>query len=314
MAKIQSPSGDTQFFQTTETQKQFERSLQGEKVTISQGVKEASILQEAPIRTDLQALYNEFKDKLLHPDQPTQRECQRFGCVSEDPVASFRAIRQFWGLFPDQWVCKRLLAPPSPPPKIWVHSYFVEPGSTIQYINPNWVGVNQSSDPQMSWIIEGIYDPGTGDYAFPFYGDDDTLPSFDGNIVVNQYRNPTPSAIGYIKNNWYNLEIRVDNWFPTNGIGGDLTGGNIGVQISNGASVPNPPGPPSNYNYLNNTTSQSYNIPTTNTGSSDPATWRKICSLVADLRVYAYVPFLPSGSSYTCGFWLQNYRFTNLYP
>jgi hypothetical protein len=73
VAKIFDPSGETEFFEVTELQQAFEKELKtGEKVTVSAGVKEASILREAPIRSDLAGLYQEFKDRILNPYVPPQ--------------------------------------------------------------------------------------------------------------------------------------------------------------------------------------------------------------------------------------------------
>lgn len=81
MAKIFDPSGETEFFEITELQQAFEKELKtGEKVAVSAGVKEASILREAPIRADLAGFYQEFKDRILNPYIPPQPPVNRFVC------------------------------------------------------------------------------------------------------------------------------------------------------------------------------------------------------------------------------------------
>ena len=81
MAKIFDPSGETEFFQITELQQAFEKELKtGEKVTVSAGVKESSILREAPIRADLVGFYQEFKDRILNPYVPPQPSAFRAIC------------------------------------------------------------------------------------------------------------------------------------------------------------------------------------------------------------------------------------------
>ena len=81
MAKIQSPSGETEFFQTTELQQAFEKELKtGEKVSIAPGVIEASFLREAPIRAELSYLYEQFRDRILNPYDPFQPPAPFFQC------------------------------------------------------------------------------------------------------------------------------------------------------------------------------------------------------------------------------------------
>lgn len=83
MAKIQSPSGETEFFQITELQQAFEKELKsGEKVTVAPGVIEASFLREAPLRSEYIEAFQEFKDRLLNPYVPPQSPVQRFNCTA----------------------------------------------------------------------------------------------------------------------------------------------------------------------------------------------------------------------------------------
>jgi hypothetical protein len=83
MAKIQSPSGETEFFQITELQQAFEKELKtGEKVLIAPGVKEASFLREAPVRAEYTEAFKDFKDRLLNPYVPPQPSVTRFVCTS----------------------------------------------------------------------------------------------------------------------------------------------------------------------------------------------------------------------------------------
>jgi len=81
MAKIQSPSGETEFFQTTELQQAFEKELKtGEKVSIAPGVIEASFLREAPVRSEYLQAFQDWKDKLYNPLSPTQPPVPLFRC------------------------------------------------------------------------------------------------------------------------------------------------------------------------------------------------------------------------------------------
>jgi hypothetical protein len=82
MAKIQSPSGETEFFQTTELQQEFEKELKtGEKVTIAPGVKEASFFREAPVRAEFTEAFQEFKDRLINPYVPPTPPVKRCICL-----------------------------------------------------------------------------------------------------------------------------------------------------------------------------------------------------------------------------------------
>lgn len=83
MAKILSPSGETEFFQTTELQQAFEKELKtGERVTIAPGVREASFLREAPVRAEYTEAFQEFKDRILNPYIPITIPVDRFKCAS----------------------------------------------------------------------------------------------------------------------------------------------------------------------------------------------------------------------------------------
>jgi len=82
MAKIQSPSGETEFFQTTELQQEFEKELKtGEKVTVAPGVKDASFLREAPVRAEFTEAFRDFKDRLLNPYVPPTPPVKRCICL-----------------------------------------------------------------------------------------------------------------------------------------------------------------------------------------------------------------------------------------
>ena len=83
MAKIFSPSGETEFFQITEIQKAFEREiLTGEKIEIIPGAKEVTILREAPIRAEFGTLYEQFRDKVLNPVDPFQPPAINLTCLA----------------------------------------------------------------------------------------------------------------------------------------------------------------------------------------------------------------------------------------
>jgi hypothetical protein len=82
MAKIQSPSGETEFFQITDIEKAFEKQLKtGEKVTVVPGVKEASFLREAPVRAEYTEAFKDFKDRLLNPYVPPTPPVKRCICL-----------------------------------------------------------------------------------------------------------------------------------------------------------------------------------------------------------------------------------------
>lgn len=83
MAKIVSPSGETEFFQITELQAGFEKELKtGEKVSVVPGAKEASILREAPVRSDWVLAFQQYKERVLNPINPIQPPVKRFFCQS----------------------------------------------------------------------------------------------------------------------------------------------------------------------------------------------------------------------------------------
>jgi len=83
MAKIFSPSGETEFFEITELQKGFEKELKtGEKVAVAPGVREASFLREAPIRAEYVALFEQYRDRTLNPIDPYQPPVNRFFCTA----------------------------------------------------------------------------------------------------------------------------------------------------------------------------------------------------------------------------------------
>lgn len=83
MAKIQSPSGETEFFQTTELQQAFEKELKtGEKVTVAPGVIEAGFLREAPVRSEYLQAFQDWKDKLYNPVEPFQPPVFRVNCTA----------------------------------------------------------------------------------------------------------------------------------------------------------------------------------------------------------------------------------------
>jgi len=82
MAKIQSPSGETEFFQVTELQQAFEKELKtGEKVAVAPGVIEASFLREAPVRAEYIEAFQEFKDRLINPYVPPTPPVKRCICL-----------------------------------------------------------------------------------------------------------------------------------------------------------------------------------------------------------------------------------------
>ncbi|NBZ96574.1 MAG: hypothetical protein EBR40_09150 [Proteobacteria bacterium] len=93
MAKISGPGGgETEFFQITELQQAFEKELKtGEKIAVIPGVKEASFLREAPIRSELQKQWENFKDRVLNPPVPPQPEVPRPIC----PAVFFNANSSF---------------------------------------------------------------------------------------------------------------------------------------------------------------------------------------------------------------------------
>jgi len=91
MAKIQSPSGETEFFQITELQQAFEKELKsGEKVSVAPGVTEASFLREAPVRAEFAQAFQEFKDRILNPYIPPQPPS--FRCICNKAIITRTAL------------------------------------------------------------------------------------------------------------------------------------------------------------------------------------------------------------------------------
>lgn len=83
MAKIVSPSGETEFFQITELQSAFEKELKtGERATVIAGAKEASFLREAPTRAEWVIAFQQFKERVLNPVNPIQPPVNRFVCTA----------------------------------------------------------------------------------------------------------------------------------------------------------------------------------------------------------------------------------------
>lgn len=81
MARVFSPSGETEFFEVTELQAGFEKELKtGERVTIAPGARDASFLREAPVRAELSQLYEQFRDRVLNPPDPFQSPAPFFQC------------------------------------------------------------------------------------------------------------------------------------------------------------------------------------------------------------------------------------------
>jgi hypothetical protein len=98
MAKIQSPSGETEFFQTTELQQAFEKELKtGEKVSIAPGVIEASFLREATTRAEYKDAFDQFRERILNPYVPSQPPVQRFSCNNN---LAYKALRWIVGANP----------------------------------------------------------------------------------------------------------------------------------------------------------------------------------------------------------------------
>ena len=316
MAKIQSPSGETEFFQTTELQQAFEKELKtGEKASIAPGVVEASFLREAPVRAEYQSAFDQFKERILNPYAPNQPRAFRYKCepfissnlISLQPIYTADALALSDGLGnptllgPFTYKFTSTLTPFLTPPTTSVPN--------IPYVVP--VLTNTPPTPNASgWECNDAHPPPFGSITTTatlqaFYEGIPNTWVADG-ILYRGLEKPTPNVTGYTLPDWLTLEAYVENWLPVGGpsstavlsMGNTILAGDIAVRVTWST---NPVFFPQTYTVTGFTS----NVPYTPSG-----TFRKIFELKADLVKQANN--YPNSAG--CYFVLTNFRFTNLYP
>jgi len=227
MAKILSPSGETEFFEITELQKGFEKELKtGEKVAIAPGVREASFLREAPVRAEYATLFEQFKDKVLNPIDPYQPPVPRFNCTAVLRTMTLE-------ISPASVNPNGAVGPGTP---FW-HPY-------IEFTTVLDTSLYSVPAPQCNTDFTGI-DPGTGIYNFtplPFQNSvNKTYPSPVQIIVPDYY-----TFTGYVFDwDWDDVSLPILTFTDikiTNAVGG-------GTNYSSGPfscyNIPNPTPPAS---------------------------------------------------------------------
>lgn len=197
MAKVFSPSGETEFFQITELQSAFEKELKtGEKVTVIPGAKEASFLREAPVRADWTIPFQQFKERVLNPVNPIQPPVTRYVCTA--------VVRQ---------MILQILG--------------AHVGTGAYYSATPYLGFTTTLDisaglfpvPQCNTEFGGVPD-GLGGYDFQ------PLP-FQNNINKS-----SPSAVEIIVPNYYTLTAYLLDWTPDDPPNGQIDFS--GINITNG--------------------------------------------------------------------------------
>jgi len=278
MAKIQSPSGETEFFQITDIEKAFEKQLKtGEKVTVVPGVKEASFLREAPVRAEYIEAFQEFKDRLINPYVPPTPPVPRCICLI--------AIRP------------------------WQFDYSLLSARFFDDPQDNYIGVRSESDqniyPNLTSGLDfnsvQIGDGGGG--VFPY---EETFPNTsitggrqfvgcnDVEVVLPDYLRMT----GYVAYKQTNPDPLASSWYSTTGtIFAQDYNFNLAYVAQNGTIQNYSPG------FFN------MNVPSSDTWPAIPpgesVGTLDVWTLKADL-------LKPAGQ---CKFpTFQNFRFTNLYP
>jgi len=286
MAKIQSPSGETEFFQTTELQQAFEKELKtGEKVTIAPGVKEASFLREAPVRAEFTEAFQEFKDRLLNPYIPPQPPVKRCICLlvikqwiltySIDDAYFFNNVG---GVEPEQ-----------------VYGVISETKSDIY---PNLVNNLDFYSSEQGILVDDSVDG--RDYTFneKIYPNDNRgrilAGCTDSEILIPDFLTMT-GFVGF--KDFINTEPKFSGWYGQGGNPITINQGVISFDYTNRTG--------STLNYYQTFNA---NIPSSDTWPpQDPASpfQLPIWTLQADIRKYAGKCYWPE---------FENFRFTNLYP
>lgn len=285
MAKIQSPSGETEFFQITDIEKAFEKELKtGEKVTVAPGVIEASFLREAPVRAEYMEAFQEFKDRLINPYVPPTPPVKRCICalVIKQWIFTYDIADAFdfngVGVLPEQW-------------------YGVI-SETKGDIYPNLVNQLDFNSAEQGLLT--VDSPTGRQYAFPAK----TYPNYDrGKIVAgcteSEFLIPDfLTMTGYVGfKDFINIDPEFSGWYGQGGNPITINNGQISFDYTNKTG--------STLNY-----SQTFNatIPSSNTWPpQDPASLAQlpIWTLQADIRKYAGKCYWPQ---------FENFRFTNLYP
>jgi len=282
MAKIQSPSGETEFFQTTELQQAFEKELKiGEKVTVAPGVIEAGFLREAPVRAEYMEAFQEFKDRLINPYVPPQTPVPRCICalVVKEWIFTYSIDDAYFfnnlgGLTPEQW-----------------YGVISETKSNIY---PNLVTKLDFNSLEQGSLVEDS--PNGLDYTWgeKVYPNDDRGRILAGctesEILIPDFLTMT----GYVGfKDLINIDPEFSGWFGQGASPIIINQGHISFDYTNKTG--------STQNY-----SQAFsaNIPSSNTW--DPTlTQLPIWTLQADIRKYAGKCLWPE---------FENFRFTNLYP
>jgi hypothetical protein len=287
MAKIQSPSGETEFFQTTELQQAFEKELKtGEKVTIAPGVKEASFFREAPVRAEFTEAFQEFKDRLINPYVPPTPPVQRCICLL--------VLRQ------------------------WGFNYYIPSSYYFNNVGPNvtptlpqeWYGVISETKSDIYPNLVNNLD---------FYNSQQGVRTADDptNGRTYGFNQPSPPLQGRVLSGCTESEILIPDFLTMTGFVGysnkDLPNDSNGWYGQNGDSIFIDGGVIS-FQYVLKTGglfTQSYtfnaNIPSSDTWTRPEATPTAlpIWTLQADIRKYAGKCLWPE---------FENFRFTNLYP
>jgi len=256
MARLFSPSGETEFFEITELQAGFEKELKtGERVTISPGAREASFLREAPIRAELSQLYEQFRDRVLNPPDPFQ------------PPASY-VLCPTWVGKPDgkfeSGIASGVSASPNPPE---IHVT----------LNQNQLGLAQWAG--QTAITTGVVSG--GNFSFPAIPWSASLSPLPQNLAnsnfygPNAYLGPTlPPVLGA-----FSATIGVAWWNPT-GVPA-IQNMQLGVEYQDFA-IWQPSDPIANANYLTPVFSCN-NIPANNSPAPIP-----IATVTADFQRFQY--------------------------
>jgi hypothetical protein len=313
MAKIQSPSGETEFFQTTELQQAFEKELKtGEKVSIAPGVVEASFLREAPVRAEYQSAFDQFKERILNPYGPSQPRAFRYIC---EPFiqANSQSMQPIFTADP----CAFPINPATPSlSQAFTYKFtstltpFLTPPTTSVPNIPYVIPITTNIPPQINasgWEANDIHPPAFGSITSTATLQPYIVPTtwVAPGLIYRGFEKPTPNVTGYTLPDWLNLDAYVENWLPIGGPSstavmsmGNILSQNIAITVT---WQTNPVFAPLTYQV------PSFNLTIPHTPSG---TFRKIFELKADMVKQANN--YPNSAG--CYFNLTNFRFTNLYP